>query len=127
MIYQYETFPQRNRLLHNMIMEQFEMHVEETQDAMLDVMKNGEKAFFKIPPVPLKEDLEPISIDELALIDEISGYKGWIDTMTARIDMPEGIKERWRATVARRTTQPKEITRFQMHKTLVGDDRWSTP
>ena len=90
---------------------------------MLDVMKNGEKAFFKIPPVPLKEDLEPISIDELALIDEISGYKGWIDTMTARIDMPEGIKERWRATVARRTTQPKEITRFQMHKTLVGDDR----
>ena len=52
MIYQYEVFPQRNRLLHNMIMEQFEMHVEEAQDAMLDVMKNGEKAFFKIPPAP---------------------------------------------------------------------------
>lgn len=99
------------------------MHVEEAQDAMLDVMKNGEKAFFKIPPAPQTEDLGIISIDEMALIDELSGYKGWIDTMTDRIDMPEGIKERWRASVARRTSEPKDITRFKLHKTLVGDDR----
>ena len=49
-MYMYEHFPQRNRLLHNMIMEQFEMHVEEAQDAMVDVMKEGEAAFYKIPP-----------------------------------------------------------------------------
>ena len=31
----------RSRLLHNMIMEQFEMHVETMQDIILDVQKNG--------------------------------------------------------------------------------------
>ncbi len=90
---------------------------------MLDVMKEGEKAFFKIPPLRIKSPDEDITLDDLALIDEISGFKGWVETMTASMDMPEAIKTRWLAAVHTKTTQPKDITRFKMHKAFLGDDR----
>jgi hypothetical protein len=41
LLYQWQYYDKRNRLTHNLIMENFEMHKEELEDLILDLNKRG--------------------------------------------------------------------------------------
>ena len=41
LLYQWQYYDKRNRLTHNLIMEQFEMHKEDLEDLILDLNKRG--------------------------------------------------------------------------------------
>ena len=53
-------------------MEHFEMHVEQTQDLLLEVKEKGKATFDNLD---IKFELAPITQDHLAFIDELSGLK----------------------------------------------------
>ena len=72
--YYHMNADKRNRLTHNMIMEHFEMHVEEMQDYLIDIKKRGPKAFEDLKFEGLGFEQSPITQDHLAYIDDISGF-----------------------------------------------------
>ena len=76
-MYNWQFFDKRNRLCHNMIMEHFEVHKEQLEDLLIDLDKNGPKVLIDLPPEP-KEDTT-ITMNDFALIDELSGLTLYID------------------------------------------------
>ena len=75
-LYNWQYFDKRNRLTHNMIMEHFEMHKENLEDLIVDLDKYGPKVFVDIPTFEKKPE---ITLDDFALIDEMSGLNQFLD------------------------------------------------
>ena len=69
-----------------MIMEHFEIHKEHLEDLIVDLDKYGPKLFADIKRPPLKRG--GINSDELALIDEMSGFTSLIDNIVNTVDAP---------------------------------------
>lgn len=69
-MYNWQYFDKRNRLCHNMIMEHFEVHKENLEDLIVELDKYGPKVFTDIPE---RKRRSLITVDDLALIDEMSG------------------------------------------------------
>ena len=71
MYYNWSYFDKRNRLCHNMIMEHFEVHKEQLEDLIVELDRYGPKILTDIPEPRNTED---ITLDDFALIDELSGF-----------------------------------------------------
>ena len=75
-MYNWQYWDKRNRLCHNMIMEHFEVHKEQLEDLIVEVNKEGPKVFMDLPEK--KHDLS-ITLNDFALIDEISGLNTFLE------------------------------------------------
>merc|ERR1712032_1232684 len=56
--YNWTHFEKRNRLVHNLAMEHFEVHKENLEDLIVDMNKYGPKVFANVPIV---EDTKPLT------------------------------------------------------------------
>ena len=72
-----------------MIMEHFEVHKEQLEDLIVDMQKQGPKVFMDLPA---KEKNYMITIDDMALIDEISGLNHFVEGVINMSDAPETVK-----------------------------------
>ena len=75
-MYNWQFFDKRNRLCHNMIMEHFEVHKEHLEDLIVDLDRKGPKVFSDIKEYSKEQ---PITLDDFALIDEMSGLNLYLD------------------------------------------------
>ena len=75
--YAWRTVDKRNRLVHNMVMEHFEVHTEKLQDLLVDINKQGSSILENLPKE--NEDRGVLSINERAMIDEMSGLKDFVE------------------------------------------------
>jgi hypothetical protein len=99
-MYNWEFYDKRNRMTHNMIMEHFEMHKEDLEDLITSMQKEGPKVLLDIPDEE-KTFKKDVTINDLALLDELSGLTGFLDNFLLTHDMPEAAKEKIRARVLR--------------------------
>ena len=121
-LYNWQYFDKRNRLCHNMIMEHFEVHKEQLEDLIIDLDKYGPKVLLDIPKEVKK--IDPITLDDFALIDELSGLTLFMDNFMKTHNMPEMIKLRMEARMFRYTGEkPKEIALNELREKLYGDAR----
>ena len=79
--YAWRTVDKRNRIVHNMIMEHFEVHTEKLQDLLLDIQTEGAAIFENLPVVSSAKLSGNLSIDELAMIDEMCGLTNYVESI----------------------------------------------
>lgn len=84
--YNWSYFDKRNRLVHNLAMEHFEMHKEQLEDLIVDMNKNGPKVFADLPAPAGPKTL---TMNDFALIDEMSGLTDYLDNFMLHNDMSE--------------------------------------
>ncbi len=115
----------RNRLTHNMIMENFELHVDKVKDMLDEVRKEGfEKVFeyeLKNPTTEIPKDREVVWNEEmLAELDEYSGLTGTIDEIVETQDLTH-----WQRTglesMVRRRKNPKTPYKYLNSAGLYSD------
>ena len=121
-LYSFQYFDKRSRLTHNMIMEHFEVHKEQLEDLLIDLNKTGPKILVDIPePVA---DVPAVTLDDFALIDELSGLNHFLDNFMRTKDIPETVKDRIRARMVPYSgTKPKAVALQEMRLKLYGDQR----
>ena len=78
LMYNWQYFDKRNRLTHNLIMEHFEVHKEQLEDLIVDMNEKGPKIFEGITST-YQNRRKPLSFDDFALIDEISGLNDFLN------------------------------------------------
>lgn len=121
LLYNWQYFDKRNRLCHNMVMEHFEVHKEALEDLIVDLNRVGPKIFSDIPD---NHRIEPITLDDFALIDEMSGLNSFLDNFLNSHDVPETVKDRIRARMVRYSgDKPKEIALNELRMKIFGDSR----
>ena len=104
-----------------MIMEHFEVHKEQLEDLIIDLDKYGPKIFSDIPE---SHRVDALTLDDFALIDEMSGLNLFLDNFLQSHSVPETVKERIRARMIRYSgDRPKEIAMNEMRNKLFGDQR----
>ena len=120
-MYNWQYWDKRNRLTHNMIMEHFEIHKEELEDLIIDMNQQGPKVFMDIPV----RSYDPmISINDFAIIDELSGLTAFVDKFMIEHDVPETVKLRIEAHMFRyQGEEPKEVALNKMKNKLFGNQR----
>lgn len=102
-----------------MVMEHFEVHKEQLEDLIVDLDKYGPKVLANIPE-PKSEFI--VTLDDFALIDELSGLNHFLDNFMRQHDLPEIAKERIRARMMRYSgDKPKEIALQELRIRLYGD------
>jgi len=122
MLYNWQYFDKRNRLCHNMIMEHFEVHKEKLEDLILDVDRYGPKILTDIPDGTAR--IPAVTVDDFALIDELSGLNLFLDNFMQNHNIPETVKDRIRARMVRYSgDKPKSIAINEMRMKLLGDSR----
>ncbi len=122
MLYNWQYFDKRSRLTHNMIMEHFEVHKENLEDLIVDIDKYGPRILTDIPNG--NERLNAITLNDFALIDELSGLNFYLENFMKTKNIPETVKDRIRArTLKYSGEKPKEIALQEMRLKLYGDQR----
>ena len=123
LLYDLQSFDKRNRLLHNLVMEHFEVHKESLEELILDLNAVGPKVFVDLPQSNTKA-LDPVTLDDFALIDELSGLTLYLDNFMKTHNVPETVKDRLRARMVRYSGEkPIEIARNEMRMKLYGVNR----
>lgn len=123
MLYNWQYFDKRNRLCHNMMMEHFEVHKEQLEDLIIDVEKHGPKVWADIPDQSRSVE-NAVTIDDFALIDELSGLNLYLENFMKVHKMPETVKDRIRARmVTYNGAKPKEIALNELRLKILGDQR----
>ena len=121
-MYNWQYWDKRNRLCHNMIMEHFEVHKEQLEDLIVDVQKHGPKVLMDIPAP--KKLATPIDINDLALIDELSGLTSFIDNFLKQHDLPETVRQRIKARMFEYNSEvPKEVRLNEIREAIFGQGR----
>lgn len=122
-LYGVQYFDKRNRLCHNMCMEHFEVHKEQLEDLLIDIDKFGPRVLADIPEKST-EQIPAVTLDDFALIDELSGLNDYLDNFMAIHQMPETVKDRIRARMVTYSgDRPKEIAMQELRLKLYGDQR----
>lgn len=122
MLYNWQFFDKRSRLCHNMIMEHFEVHKEKLEDLILDVDRFGPKILVDLPDGAPR--IPAVTLDDFALIDELSGLTLFLDNFMGNHDIPETVKQRINARMIRYSgDKPKDIALNEMRLKLYGDSR----
>ena len=104
-----------------MVMEHFEVHKEQLEDLLVELEKYGPKIFSDIPE---HEPKNAITLDDFALIDEMSGMTLFLDNFLQSHDVPETVKDRIRARMLRYSgDKPKEIAMNELRNKMYGDSR----
>ena len=108
-----------------MVMEHFEVHKEKLEDLILDVDRFGPKILADIPDGTPR--IPAVTLDDFALIDELSGLNLFLDNFMLNHDVPETVKQRIRARMVRYSgDKPKSVAINEMRMKLYGDSRWKT-
>lgn len=119
-LYNFQYFDKRNRLCHNMIMEHFEVHKEQLEDLIIDVDKYGPRILADIPDG--KDQIDAITLDDFALIDELSGLNTFLDNFMNTHKVPETVRDRINARLLRYSgDKPMDIAMQEMRIKLYGD------
>lgn len=120
-MYNWQYWDKRNRLCHNMIMEHFEVHKEQLEDLIVDMQKQGPKVLMDIPP---REIDRTVTLNDFALIDELSGLTNYLEGFLAMNDIPETVKDRIRARMIKYDSdKPKEVALNEMRDVIFGGGR----
>ena len=105
-----------------MIMEHFEVHKEQLEDVLIELEKKGPRVITELPPEP-KENTA-VTIDDMALIDEISGLNDFMDNFMISHNLTQMQRERIEARMLRyKGDKPKEVALNEMRMFLYGDSR----
>jgi len=105
-----------------MVMEHFEVHKEKLEDLILDVDRYGPKILADIPDGEAR--IPAVTLDDFALIDELSGLNGYLENFMISQSMPETVKQRIRARMITYSgDKPKEIAIQEMRLKIFGDSR----
>ena len=106
-----------------MVMEHFEVHKEQLEDLLVDLDKYGPKVIANLPPEQLKDD-SPITMDDFALIDELSGLTPFLDNYMQNFNISEMSRRRLESRIIRYSGQkPKEIALNELRMKLYGTGR----
>ena len=106
-----------------MVMEHFEVHKEDLEDLIVDMKKEGPKIF-----MDLEDKKKPvnrrITLNDFALIDEISGLNNFLEGYMKKQDLPETVKDRIRARMfTYESDKPKTVALNEMRETIFGNNR----
>ena len=123
MYYHWGHFDKRNRLTHNLIMEHFELHKERLEDLIIDLNDKGPSIFDGLKPKPSPFE-KKVTMDDFALIDEISGLNGFLRSHLKNQAMSETQKERIRAhMVEYKSPKDKVVAMNELSIAMFGDGR----
>ena len=112
-------FEKRLRLTHNLIMEHFEQHVEQTQDLIVELTEKGPDVWKGLKP---KKHEREVTVNDCALIDEISGLTDFLDNFMQNMNLPETKRERIRARMFRyEGDKDKAVAKQELYISLFGD------
>jgi len=104
-----------------MVMEHFEVHKEQLEDLIIDVEKNGPRVWADIPDSTLRE--HAVTLDDFALIDELSGLNLFLDNFMRTHDIPETVKDRIRSRMIKYSgAKPKEIAIQELRLKVYGEN-----
>ena len=104
-----------------MVMEHFEVHKEQLEDLIVDMQKNGPKVLMDIPP---RTNDPLVTLNDFALLDEISGLNTFLEGFLAMNDIPEAVKDRIRARMIKYDSEkPKEVALNEMREVIFGGGR----
>jgi hypothetical protein len=121
LLYNIQFFDKRNRLCHNMIMEHFELHKEQLEDMIIDVEKNGTRLWTDIPDG--KPRIDAVTLDDFALIDELSGLNLFLNNFLRTHIIPETVKDRIRSRMVTYSgAKPKEIALQELRIKVYGEN-----
>ena len=74
--------------------------------------------------IPPKEVDRTVSLNDFALIDELSGLNNFLEGFLAMNDIPETVKDRIRARMVKyESDKPKEIALNEMRDVIFGGGR----
>ena len=74
--------------------------------------------------LPAKKHDPVMTLDDFALIDEISGLNNFLDNYMTTHDLPETVKDRIRARMFRyESEKPREVALNEMREVLFGGGR----
>ena len=74
--------------------------------------------------IPAKEIDRSVTINDFALIDELSGLNNYLEGFLAMNDIPETVKDRIRARmITYDSSKPKEIALNEMRDVIFGGGR----
>lgn len=105
-----------------MIMEHFEVHKEQLEDVLIEIEKKGPSVITELPPPP-KESMG-VTLDDIALVDEISGLNDFMDNFMKTHNLTQMQRERIEARMFRyKGEKPKEVALNEMRMFLYGDSR----
>ena len=103
-------------------MEHFEVHKETLEDLILDIDRFGPRILADIPEG--KELTDTITMDDFALIDELSGLNHYLENFMMVHSMPETVKDRIRARMVLYSgDKPKEMAINEMRMKIYGNAR----
>jgi hypothetical protein len=120
-LYNWQFWDKRNRVCHNLIMEHFEVHKEQLEDLIVDLNTKGPVVF---EDLPIREKTRPCTMNDFALIDEMSGLNDFLDNFMQNHNLPETSKERIRAYMTRYDSPvPREIALNELRMSMWGDQR----
>ena len=126
LLYNIQFFDKRNRLCHNMMMEHFELHKEQLEDLIIDVEKNGTRLWTDIPDG--KPLIDAVTLDDFALIDELSGLNLFLNNFLRTHNIPETVKDRIRSRMVTYSgAKPKEIALQELRIKVYGENYWRHP
>ena len=121
LLYNIQFFDKRNRLCHNMMMEHFELHKEQLEDLIIDVEKNGTRLWTDIPDG--KPRIDAVTLDDFALIDELSGLNLFLNNFLRTHNIPETVKDRIRSRMVTYSgAKPKEIALQELRIKVYGEN-----
>ena len=104
-----------------MVMEHFEVHKEQLEDLIIDVEKFGPRIWADIPQGAERRDA--ITLDDFALIDEISGLNMYLDNFMKTQNIPETVKDRIRTRMFTYSgAKPKDVAIQEMRIKLYGNN-----
>lgn len=87
----------------------------------MDMNKFGPKVFAK---VPINEATKPFTVNDMALIDEVSGLNRFLDNFMLQHQLPEATKARIRAQMFEYNSPiPKDIALNQLRIDTFGNQR----
>ena len=105
-------------------MEHFEVHKEWLEDVLIEIEKKGPSVIRELPP-PLNENI-PVTMDDIGLIDEISGLNDFLDNFMKTHNLSQVQRERIESRMVRyKGDKPKEVALNEMRMYLYGDTRWT--
>jgi hypothetical protein len=119
LMYNFQYFDKRNRLCHNMVMEHFEVHKEQLEDLIIDVDKFGPRIWADIPDGRARQEI--VTLDDFALIDELSGLNQFLENFMLCHNIPETVKDRIRARMITYSgAKPKDVAIQELRIKVFG-------